>query len=388
MFEGYTNSFGKSEYRGEDPQEGGYVYSEPGIYKKVALIDAESMHPTSLIEMNYFGPYTASYKELKDTRLAIKHGDYETARKAFNGRLVPYLKDEKSAKALSYALKIIINIVYGMTSASFDNKFRHPLNRDNVVAKRGALFMIDLKHAVQEKGFTVAHIKTDSIKIPDATQEIIDFVVEFGKKYGYNMDHEATYERMALVNKAVYIAEYEDEDTGKLKWEPTGTQFREPIVLKTLFTREPIVESDYFTTKTATAPIYLGETFIGKSAQVYASLSGQEMFRVSENPNAGKPITKMYTKGERMQVPTGEVEPDSKQAYITGTKGHLWKLASEYIDKDDLDMSYYDNLVKKAITAIESVGNAQDIVDPYMFKGLDPFKKADNIDISTDELPF
>ena len=48
--------------------------------------------------------------------------------------------------------------------------------------------MIDLKHAVQEKGFTVAHIKTDSIKIPNATDEIINFVVDFGKKYGLRPD--------------------------------------------------------------------------------------------------------------------------------------------------------------------------------------------------------
>lgn len=337
IFEGYTNSFGKSEYRGEDPLEGGYVYSEPGIYHNVALIDAESMHPTSLVEMNYFGPYTALYKELLSTRLAIKHGDWGTARTAFNGRLLPYLEDNKTAKDLSFALKIIINIVYGMTSASFDNKFRHPLNRDNVVAKRGALFMIDLKHAVQDRGFKVAHIKTDSIKIPDATPEIIEFVVSFGKKYGYNMDHEETYKRMALVNKAVYIAEYHDKDKGKDVWSATGSQFAEPVVYKTLFTRDELVEDDYFTTKTATAPIYLGETFVGKSAQVYASLTGQEMTRVTEE----------------------------KVGAISGTKGFLWKLASEYKDKEDLNMEYYDGLVKKAVKAIEGVGDLYAILDPF-----------------------
>lgn len=69
---------------------------------------------------------------------------------------------------MAFALKIPINSVYGMTSARFDNKFKDPRNIDNIVAKRGSLFMIDLKHFVQEQGFVVAHIKTDSIKI-DAT---------------------------------------------------------------------------------------------------------------------------------------------------------------------------------------------------------------------------
>ena len=60
--------------------------------------------------------------------------------------------------------------------------------------------MINLKHEVQERGFTVAHIKTDSIKIPDATPEIIQFVMDYGKRYGYTFEHEATYDRMCLVN--------------------------------------------------------------------------------------------------------------------------------------------------------------------------------------------
>ena len=48
--------------------------------------------------------------------------------------------------------------------------------------------MINLKHEVQERGFTVAHIKTDSIKIPDATPEIIQFVMDYGKRYGYTLN--------------------------------------------------------------------------------------------------------------------------------------------------------------------------------------------------------
>ena len=31
---------------------------------------------------------------------------------------------------------------------------------------------------------------------------------EYGKAYGYNFEHEATYDRMCLVNNAVYIAKF------------------------------------------------------------------------------------------------------------------------------------------------------------------------------------
>ena len=99
--------------------------------------------------------------------------------------------------------------------------------------------MIDLKHEVQKRGFTVAHIKTDSIKIPDATPEIIQFVMDFGKKYGYTFEHEATYDRMCLVNDAVYMCKYDDGH-----WDATGTQFQIPYVFKTLFSKEDIMFED------------------------------------------------------------------------------------------------------------------------------------------------
>src|SRR5690606_38077248 len=99
-----------------------------------------------------------------------------------------------------------------------------------------ALFMIELKRAVQERGFSAIHIKTDSIKIPGATPEIIAFVKEFGAKYGYNFVHEETFSNFCLVNDAVYIAKIswhvEEEKIGT--WEATGAQFQHPYVYKYL----------------------------------------------------------------------------------------------------------------------------------------------------------
>lgn len=337
IFPGYKFEFGKSIYRGEDPGEGGYVYSEPGVYKNVVLLDVESMHPNSSINMNYFGPYTQRYKELVQVRIHIKHGEYDKAKKLFNGVLAPFLNNEKEAKQLSYALKIIINIVYGMTSAKFDNAFKHPKNIDNIVAKRGALFMINLKHEVQDRGYKVVHIKTDSIKIADADQEIIDFVSRYGKEYGYNFQHEATYSRMALINKAVYIAQYgwHEEESKIGKWEATGAQFADPYVYKKLFSKEPIEEKDYALVKQVKTAIYLDQRFVGKVAQVYASVSGKTMYR----------------------------KKDDKFDAVTGTKGYLWNLFSEYKGFEDIDMQYYDNLLQSAVDAIDKVGSAHEMLD-------------------------
>lgn len=255
IFPGYKYEIGKSIYRGEEVGEGGYVYAEPGVYYDVALLDIASMHPSSIVAENLFGDrYTARFKDILDARVAIKHGDFDKAKTMLDGKLAKYLDDKDAAKDLAQALKIAINSVYGLTSAKFDNPFRDIRNFDNIVAKRGALFMVNLKHEVQRRGYTVAHIKTDSIKIPNATNDIIQFVMSYGKMYGYNFEHEDTYERMCLVNDAVYIAKYKephrDKATGKdIWWNATGAQFQQPYVYKKLFSKEDISFADLCETK-------------------------------------------------------------------------------------------------------------------------------------------
>ena len=150
-FPGYKFEGGKSTYRGEDVGEGGYVYAEPGMYGNVALLDIASMHPSSVVAEELFGPeYTARFKEILDARIAIKHKEFDRAREMLGGALAKYLTNEEAAADLAQALKIAINSVYGLTSANFENPFRDIRNKDNIVAKRGALFMINLKHEVQK----------------------------------------------------------------------------------------------------------------------------------------------------------------------------------------------------------------------------------------------
>lgn len=338
-FPGYKFEFGKSTYRGEEPGEGGYVYSNPGVHKNAVEIDVASMHPSSMIALNYLGPYTQRFKDLKQSRVFIKHGEFDKASKMFEGKLAPYLTEGENAKALADALKRIINIVYGMSSAKYDNKFREPKNLDNVVAKRGALFMISLKHIVQDAGYEVVHIKTDSIKIANVDDDIINIVIDYGKKYGYDFEVEHIFERLALVNKAVLIGKVEDNDKwGREsgKWEAIGSEFAEPYVYKTIFTQEDIEEIDFATTKQVKSTMYIGDEFVGKVGQVYASKTGQEL--------------------KKIQVRNGE----ESLAYVTGTKGFNWRLYSDWHGKEDVDMSYYDGLVKDAVSDIAKVSVSEE----------------------------
>ena len=351
VFPGYIYENGKSTYRGEEVGEGGYVYAEPGMYKNVALLDIASMHPSSVIAEDLFGKYTERFKALKDARLAIKHKDFESAKSMMDGALSKYLTDESQAKNLAQALKIVINAVYGLTSAKFDNPFRDPRNEDNIVAKRGALFMINLKHMVQSKGFTVAHIKTDSIKIPDATPEIISFVTEYGKKYGYDFEHEATYDRMCLVNDAVYVAKYDSDHGGE--WTATGTQFQVPYVFKTLFSKEKIIFEDLCETKSVTTSLYLdfnegmpeGEHnrhFVGKVGlfcPMKEGAGGGELLREGKAKDGSK-----------------------KYDSATGCKGWRW-MESEMVKtlgkEDYINKDYYKKLVDDAIKTISQYGDIE-----------------------------
>lgn len=354
-FPGYVFDRGASSYRGENPSEGGYVYSEPGMYNDVAVLDIASMHPTTIIELNLFGEYTPKFADLLNARLAIKRGDYADARTMLDGRLAPYLNDEGDAKNLSYALKIVINIVYGLTSAKFDNPFRDNRNIDNIVAKRGALFMIDLKNYVQELGYTVAHIKTDSIKIPDADQEIIDKIMIFGNKYGYTFEHETTYEKFCLVNDAVYIAKtYLGGQDFELQyqWVAVGAQFQHPYVYKTLFTGDEITFDDLCETKHVVQGVmYLDFYDVEEPMYHY-----QGLHHVGRT---GRFIPVLNGGGKLLRI------KDEKQYAVTGTKDHLWieaEVAKTLGKKVQIDMSYFEKLAEEAKNAIDHFGSFNDMV--------------------------
>lgn len=411
VFPGYTFEGGKSIYRGEEVGEGGYVYAEPGMYSNIALLDIASMHPSSIVAEELFGPeYTKRFNEILQARIAIKHKEFDKAKKMLNGALAKYLTDEAAAADLAQALKIAINSVYGLTSASFDHPFRDNRNKDNIVAKRGALFMINLKHEVQRRGFTVAHIKTDSIKIPDATPEIIQFVMDYGKQYGYNFEHEATYDRMCLVNDAVYIAKYKDgKHAGE--WTATGTQFQVPYVFKKLFSKEPIEFEDMCETKSVTSALYLDMneglpdvSELEKELERIVKRAKEFGVTMDLSGNSGDaeldPLVKEIAKGHNYHF-IGKVgqfcpikpgcgggillrETENKKtgekgyAAATGSKGFRWlesEMVRELGKENDIDRTYYNNLVDEAVKSLSSYGDFERFVadEPFVSDNTPPW---------------
>jgi energy-coupling factor transporter ATP-binding protein EcfA2 len=366
-FPGYKFELGKSYYKGEEPGEGGYVYAEPGMYEKVAVLDVASMHPTSIIALNAFGPYTSKFEDLIKARIAIKRKEFDKAAEMLDGKLTPFLTiphegwDIQGADQLAYALKIVVNIVYGLTSAKFDNPFRDIRNIDNIVAKRGALFMIDLKQALQAKGVQVVHIKTDSVKIPGATPEIIQFVQEFGAKYGYDFEHEETYDKFCLVNDAVYVAGINpvpfEEGFPKWKWTAVGAQFQHPYVFKSLFSGEELDFTDFREGRS----VVKGTMYLDFTEEV----NGIEPPDISKMRHVGK--TGQFVpvlNGGGVLYRVNEVDGENKFYAVSGTKGHRWLEASVAKLKDDLqiDMTYFEKLKDAAVAAIEKFGSFSELV--------------------------
>lgn len=193
--------------------------------------------------------------------------------------------------------------------------------------------MVDLKEMVQEAGYSAIHIKTDSIKIPNADKEIIKKVMDFGTKYGYTFEHESTYDKFCLVNKAVYIAREGDH------WEAVGAEFQHPYIFKKLFTGEQTTFDDLVETKQVTkGSIYItspsderDRTFVGRIGTFVPVTEG--------TPNSGL-LQRIY---------------EDKSYAISGTKGYLWARESDARELGEVvvDKSYFDKLVSDAVDEIE-----------------------------------
>lgn len=439
-FPGYEYKFIPGEtkkqniYRGTNLGFGGYVYFEEGIYTNVALIDIQSLHPSSIIAMNKFGKYTQRYIDIKNARIAIKHHELDKAKAMLDGKLAPYLNNEEDADQLSKALKLILNSTYGFCSANFENPFLDSRDTNNIVALRGALFMRTLQDEVVERGFKVAHIKTDSIKIPDATPEIIQFCMEFAKRYGYIFEHEATYQKMCLVNGSTYIAKYASaEDCERAygyipdknkkhseEWTATAKQFQVPYVFKTLFSKEPITFNDLCETFEVQTALYLDrneklpdvsdyEKQLDKQESKYKNgLLDEETYKLASDDlkkkiASGHDYHFVGRVGQFCPIKPGcggaVLYRKQGEAYnaATGSKGYRWlesAMVKELGKENDIDRSYYNKLVDDAVDAISKYGDFEVFINsnphiPTPPQGSEPLPDFMNIpEDAPEELPW
>jgi hypothetical protein len=173
--------------------------------------------------------------------------------------------------------------------------------------------------------------------------------MRFGECYGYSFELEDEWDRICLVNDAVFIGHTEEG------WKATGAQFQQPYVFKTLFSHEEIEFADLCETKAVSkGALYLDMEdgsemrFIGRVGQFCPMKHGGILYRVDNGKNYA----------------------------AAGTKGYHW-LESEMVKtlgkEDDIDISYYENMVHEAMSAIIVYGDCQAFLDlskPYTYEGL------------------
>ncbi|WP_130837542.1 DUF5906 domain-containing protein [Lachnoclostridium sp. Marseille-P6806] len=366
-----TNGTLHNMFRGIDIGRGGYVYANYGMYGRAVTKDVASMHPHSIKELNLFGDYTSRYVDLMEARILIKHGELDKVKTMFNGTLAPYLTEKRSVKALSTALKLVLNSFYGMTSSP-GNYFvaKDSRNINNIVALRGALVMKMLQDEIEAKRFKVIHIKTDSIKIANPTDEILNYIDDFGKQYGYTYEVEHTWNRICLKDDAQFIGLHDTDDPeSPLTWEATGKYFSVPYVFKSLFTHEPIIFEDFcetFNVKQGALHLVKNEgeqnetdEFIGRVGRFTPVINGGVLYRVNEG----------------------------KRYAATGTKGYLWAESDQVKTlhlENDIDKSYYQKKCDDAIEEIKKFGNYE-----WFVSGVDNFGSCMNLPENLDEeVPF
>lgn len=239
--------------------------------------------------------------------------------------------------------------------------------------------MVDLRDEVQKRGFKVIHIKTDSIKILNPTEELSKFINEFAEKYGYEFEIEHKFTKMCLVNDAVFIAKLSDDDPENPgKWMATGAEFAQPYVYKKLFSHEPIEFKDMCETKSVTSSLYLDMNENLPEGEHNYQFIGKVGLFCPIKPGCGGGLLLR--------------EKDGKYYSATGAKGYRWLEAttvSELGKVNDIDHTYYQKLVDSALADINKFG------DPEIFRSdtivveppMTPVEPS-HLDIESDELPF
>ena len=117
-----------------------------------------------------------------------------------------------------------------------------------------------------------------------------------------------------------------------------------------MFSNEDIIDTDFAQIKqTKKHPMYLGDSFVGKFANVYASYSGEELQTVDD---------------------------EEKRSFVTGTKGFKWKLFQDLKNVDDVDIEYYNLLVKSAYDNITDIGDINMLLSNEQINKIKPLVRS------------
>ena len=169
-----------------------------------------------------------------------------------------------------------------------------------------------------------------------------------GRRYGYDFEHEITYDKLCLVNDAVYIA-----TKGQYTWTAVGSQFQHPYVFKTLFSSEELTFDDYCESKN----VIQGTMYLDREEHEKDETLDHHRMRHLGRTGRFVPVLE----GGRNALP-------SKGRQVLPRNGHersQWIEAEIAQSMPDLkiDMSYFEKLKDEAVKTIEQFGSFEEFVD-------------------------
>jgi hypothetical protein len=272
----------------------------------------------------------------------------------------PYI----NPKGIRGCVKEFCNQGYGIFTATFDTRSRNPHNNGNPVANYSACTVVKAVDAVMAHGGHVVHVKTDSLKIPAVTREVLDAAMASAVEVGQSFDIEDIYQKFLLLNKSEYAAFAQSDKS----WHFRGKKFLRPYIRKMLFMHDPMSFDDYAETIASQGTLYLvnpndpeDRQHIGKVGKFLPMASVEEGGRtlVTERVNTkGQKELVVADVGNGDECPDGE--PLFTQSAPGGTKGYLWMDKDAYIlmygeDLSHVNHAYYENMQQAVIDEINEI---------------------------------
>lgn len=168
---------------------GGHVIEPiPGIYDNVVVLDFKSLYP-SIIQTFKIDPLSRLLSEI-DTRITPEGYKF-----SFTEHFLPEFIDklmeqrnfakQKNDKALSQAIKILMNSFYGVMG-SYGCRFYHP-DLPSAITSTGKFLLLGSKSFLEGKGFKVVYGDTDSLFVMMIKETDFDYS-EAGEKLAMQLN--------------------------------------------------------------------------------------------------------------------------------------------------------------------------------------------------------
>lgn len=275
---------------------GGFNKVIPGVYHNVVSIDIDSAYPNAIIALNYFNEYTKNFKLLLELKKLQANSNFDSVKEKIACSFGKTLSEDE-LKVLKKYFKLFINMTYGYIQKK---------SNVNLVSLYVSSFMLSIANFIEQQGYKIVHIQTDSIKIIGCTDDLLESIQNYAKKYLFSFKIEQKYTELYLFDSLNSVGIIEDSN----------------IIVKgnTALSLLNILKDNklYFSNKT---DIFLSENNIHKNVCVYAVKDGFELYT--------------YVQGVKK--------------YLSCTKKHKFSLTPE-----NIDTTFYTSYILKKIKLLSS----------------------------------